>query len=134
MRKDITEGVRKYIMDEIKPNFVAIARQFNADYRTVKAAYERELKKENGLDKVSRNKRKSKLDPYESIIDEKIVIGCTAISIFKFIQKLGFDGGYTIVKSYCKTYKDEKRKKATIRVHHVPAVAAQVDWKEGGCG
>ncbi|WP_271398842.1 hypothetical protein [Salinicoccus roseus] len=40
MRADIREGVRRYVNDDIKPNFAALARQYNCDYRTVKAAYE----------------------------------------------------------------------------------------------
>ena len=39
MRKDIREGVVWYIMNNIEPNFTAMARQFDCDYRTVKAAY-----------------------------------------------------------------------------------------------
>ena len=37
MRKDVREGVRKFMNDGIKPNFAALARQYGCDYRTVKA-------------------------------------------------------------------------------------------------
>lgn len=34
MRQDIREGVVWYIMHNIEPNFSAMSRQFNCDYRT----------------------------------------------------------------------------------------------------
>ena len=39
MRKDIREGVKKHMIDGIKPNYAALAKQYGCDYRTVKAAY-----------------------------------------------------------------------------------------------
>lgn len=39
MRKDVREGVRKFMIEGIKPNFAALTRQYGCDYRTVKAAY-----------------------------------------------------------------------------------------------
>ena len=41
MRKDIYEGVQVYVNQNIKPNYAALARQYKADYRTVKHAYEK---------------------------------------------------------------------------------------------
>ncbi|HBM3536149.1 TPA: IS21 family transposase, partial [Listeria innocua] len=40
MRKDVLEGVLRHIMNEIHPNFAALAKQYNCDYRTVKRYYE----------------------------------------------------------------------------------------------
>ncbi|MFB8532884.1 IS21 family transposase, partial [Enterococcus casseliflavus] len=40
MRKDIREGVMIYVINEIKPNYAALAKQYDCDYRTVKNAYE----------------------------------------------------------------------------------------------
>lgn len=40
MREDIREGVRRYVIDDIRSNFAALARQYNCDYRTVQTAYE----------------------------------------------------------------------------------------------
>ena len=37
MRKDIREGVKKHMIDGIKPNYGALAKQYSCDYRTVKA-------------------------------------------------------------------------------------------------
>lgn len=129
MRIDVREGVKKYLMDSIKPNFNQLSKQYGCDYRTVKRYYE--LGKLNQLPtKRKTNQRPSKLLPFKEMIDEKLELGCSAMAIFKFIEKKGFEGKYTIVRDYCKKTKREKQQKATIRVEHHPGVAAQVDWKE----
>jgi hypothetical protein len=51
MRRDIREGVKKYMIDGMKPNFSALAKQFDCDYRTVKAAYHEALNGESGSSK-----------------------------------------------------------------------------------
>ena len=43
MRKDIREGVKKHMIDGIKPNYAALAKQYGCDYRTVKVAYHEAL-------------------------------------------------------------------------------------------
>lgn len=129
MRIDVREGVKKYLMDDIKPNFNRLSRQYGCDYRTVKRYYE--LGKLNQLStKRKTNQRPSKLNPFKGMIDEKLELGCSAMAIFKFIEKKGFEGKYSIVRDYCKKTKRERQHKATIRVEHRPGVAAQVDWKE----
>lgn len=129
MRQDIREGVRKYMDDEIKPNYAALARQYDCDYRTIRQAYV-EIQDGKTSKKVEPVKRKSKLDPFRTIIESKLEINCSAMAIFKFILKKGFTGKYTIVKDYCAKYRDQRVKKATIRVEHTPGLSAQVDWKE----
>lgn len=113
----------------IKPNYAELARQYKADYRTVKSAFEK-ISQSVQPKKKEETTRKSKLDPYKSIIDEKLIMGCSAKSIFKFIEKKGFKGKYTTVREYCKQHKEDEIKKATIHVTHQPALSAQVDWKE----
>ncbi|EAD9727211.1 TPA_asm: IS21 family transposase, partial [Listeria monocytogenes] len=54
MRKDVLEGVLLHIMNEIHPNFAALAKQYNCDYRTVKRYYEAGLK--GDLDKLRERK------------------------------------------------------------------------------
>lgn len=131
MRKDIYEGVQVYVNQNIKPNYAALARQYKADYRTVKHAYEKAKQVNDNLSEVKQKTiRQSKLDPFKQLIEEKLLLGCSAKSIFKFIEKKGFEGKYTIVREYCKQHKEEKIKKATIRVNHQPGLSAQVDWKE----
>ncbi|HCX2473478.1 TPA: IS21 family transposase [Staphylococcus aureus] len=131
MRHDIYEGVLFYIMKGIKPNYAELGRQYNCDPRTVKKYYE--AGKENELERLKKrqqNKKASKLDPFKEIINKKIELGCTAMAIFKYIEKKGYEGKYTILREYCKNKKQKETKKATIRVETNPGIAAQVDWKE----
>ncbi len=129
MRRDLREGVTIYVTENIKPNFAEIARQYNVDYRTVKKAYE-EVKAGLKGRPSGRPKRPSLLDPFKQTIDSKLELNCSAASIFKFIQKKGFTGSYTLVKDYCRQTRRERVKKATIRIEHSPGLSAQVDWKE----
>lgn len=118
-------------MKGIKPNYAELGRQYNCDPRTVKKYYE--AGKENELERLKKRQqtmKASKLDPFKDIIDEKIELGCTAMAIFKYIEKKGYEGKYTILREYCKNKKQNETKKATIRVETNPGIAAQVDWKE----
>ena len=74
--------------------------------------------------------RRSKLDGYQDIIEDKYAAGCSARSIYDFIVEKGFTGKYTIVKDYCRRFRKAQTKKATIRVEHTIGLSAQVDWKE----
>lgn len=129
MRKDVYERMRYFVLEKIKPNYSAIARQYDVDPRTVKAAY---LRAQSGKTAVIRKwrSRRSKLDGYQDIIEDKYTAGCSARSIYDFIVEKGFTGKYTIVKDYCRRFRKVQTKKATIRVEHTIGLSAQVDWKE----
>ena len=66
MRKDIREGVMIYVINEIKPNYAALAKPYGCDYRTVKTAYQEAAQEE--LKPNKRKKPPSKLDPFKEII------------------------------------------------------------------
>lgn len=127
MRKDVKERIQLMKKDPIKPNYAEIARRLDCDYRTVKKYYEKD-------DKDQKRERKtlpSKLDPYKTIVTDKYLNhGSSAKSIYYFIKNKGFEGSYDLVKRYCKDFKDEQKKKATIRFETTPGMQAQVDWKE----
>ena len=111
--------------DGIKPNYAELAKQYGCDYRTVKKYFEstpEELK--------AKLQKPSILDPYKSIVEDKLNIPCSATAIYKFIQKKGYKGCYSVVKRYCNKYKVEQYQKATIRFETNPGLQAQVDWKE----
>ena len=129
MRKDVYERMKYFVLEKIKPNYSAIARQYNVDPRTVKAAY---LRAQGGKTLVVREprSRRSKLDGYRDIIEDKYIAGCSARSIYDFIVEKGFTGKYTIVKDYCRRFRKVQTKKVTIRVEHTIGLSAQVDWKE----
>ena len=124
MRKDIYERMKMMKEGDVKPNFSEIARRQDCDYRTVKRYYESDAV-------PTRKKTKpSKLDPYKQIIEDKILLGCTASSIYYFIIKKGYDGKYSILRDYVRSLKLEGIQKATIRFETNPGLQAQVDWKE----
>lgn len=125
MRKDIKERMILMKQDGIKPNYAELAKQYGCDYRTVKKYFEstpEELK--------AKPQKPSILDPYKSIVEDKLNIPCSATAIYKFIQKKGYKGCYSVVKRYCNKYKVEQYQKATIRFETNPGLQAQVDWKE----
>ena len=83
MRQDIRQELRKYQMDKIKQNFTELGRQLGCDPRTARKYY---YLKDDGYEN-KRKRRKSKLDPYRNIIDEKVKNSCSATSIFISLRR-----------------------------------------------
>ncbi|WP_340296956.1 hypothetical protein [Staphylococcus coagulans] len=118
-------------MKDIKPNYAELGRQYNCDPRTVKKYYEAEKENElEGLKKRQQTKKASKLDPFKEIIDEKVELGCTAMAIFKYIEKKDMKVNILFYENTVKIKNKIRLKKATIRVEINSGIAAQVDWKE----
>lgn len=96
MRKDVLEKVLRHIMTDIQPNYVALAKQYNCDYRTVKRYYE--VGKKGNSEQVK--KRKSSVSPlldgFEEMIKNKMELSCSASSIYYFIKKKGYKGDYNL--------------------------------------
>ena len=67
MRKDVYERMRYFVLEKIKPNYSAVARQYDVDPRTVKAAYLRAQSDKTSVVRKRRSRR-SKLDGYQDII------------------------------------------------------------------
>ena len=86
MRKDVYERMKIMKQDGIKPNYAEIARRWNCDYRTVKRYFEQDVVP------IRKITRPSKLDPYRTLVEEKVNLGCTASSIYHFILKKGYKG------------------------------------------
>lgn len=126
MRQDIRQELRKYQMDKIKSNFTELGCQLGCDPRTAKKHY---YLKEDGYEN-KRKRRKSKLDPYRNIIDEKVKNSYSATSIFYFIKEIGYTGGISILHDYCHQIKVKKQITPVVRIQTVPGQSAQVDWKE----
>ena len=59
MRKDVYERMRYFVLKKIKPNYSAIARQYDVDPRTVKAAY---LRAQSDKTAVVRKRRSRRTD------------------------------------------------------------------------
>lgn len=130
MRNDIATFISQLTREErCLLNKSEMARRYNCDPRTI----DRHLKIENGelIPKKSTRTYISKLEEFKPIIINKVdVHGASAKAVFKFIEKKGFDGKYTIVSDFVRSHKSNEIKKATIRFETSPGVQAQVDWKE----
>ena len=61
-------------------------------------------------------KKGSKLDPYRdrirALIDEH---NLSAVRILEEIRKMGYHGGYTILKEYCRDLRKDRRIQAVYR-------------------
>lgn len=130
MRVDIQTFIKQYTREErCLLNKSELARRFNCDPRTI----DRHLQIESGklIHKKSNRKYSSVLDAYKSIIIDKVdVHGATAMAVYKFILKKGYQGKYSTVSAFVNSHKKDEIQKATIRFETTPGLQAQVDWKE----
>jgi transposase len=130
LRSDIKTIIAQLTREErCLLNKSEMARRYNCDPRTI----DRQIKIENGelVPKKSSRIYPSKLEAFKPTIINKVdVHGATAVAVYKFIQKKGFDGKYTIVSDFVRAHKSNEIKKATIRFETSPGLQAQVDWKE----
>lgn len=127
MRQDVLNEINIFLRGGEKETMskAAMARIMGCDPRTVKRYLEGYEPK-----KKRKNLKKSKLDKFKETIISKSEIGCTSMAIFKFIQKDGYTGSYSLVADFVQKHKEEQIKKATIRFETAPGLQAQVDWKE----
>ena len=130
MKEYIIRFLQSFSREEVcLLNKAELARRFNCDPRTI----DRYIKISTGelVPKERTHSYKSKLDDYKELIINKVDnYGCTAMSVFKLIQKKGYTGKYSIVADFVAKHKDNEVKKATIRFETHPGLQAQVDWKE----
>lgn len=130
MKEYIIRFLQSFSREEVcLLNKAELARRFNCDPRTI----DRYIRISTGelVPKERTHSYKSKLDDYKELIINKVDnYGCTAMSVFKLIQKKGYTGKYSIVADFVAKHKDNEVKKATIRFETHPGLQAQVDWKE----
>ncbi len=78
-------------------------------------------------------KRGSKFDPYRdrirALIDEH---NLSAVRILEEIRKMGYHGGYTILKEYCHDLRKDRRIQAVYRYETKPGKQSQADFGELG--
>ena len=71
--------------------------------------------------RIQDKKRGSKLDPYKerirALIDEH---NLSSIRILEGIRKMGYNGGYTILKDYCHDIRKDRRIQAVYRYETEP--------------
>lgn len=77
-----------------------------------------------------RLKRKSKLDPFEPAMEELLerYPDITGVRMWEELQKLGFDGGLTIVKERLRKLRKKPKQKPVIRFETEPGEQGQQDW------
>lgn len=129
MRLDIKNKLNAIPKEELNLlNKSEMARRLNCDPRTIK----RYVQIQQGTQQPKeRPSKKSLLDDYKSIILDKVDNhGATAAAVYKFIQKKGYQGKYSILKDFVRNHKQEQLKKATVRFETNPGLQAQIDWKE----
>ena len=129
MRLDVENELQKIHPKELMLlNKSELARRMDCNRRTInkyiKAAME-------GPAPKTKREYPSKLDPYKSIIQDKVdTYGATAMAVYKFILKKGYSGKYGTVNRFVKQYRKAQVQAATIRFETTPGLQAQVDWKE----
>jgi transposase len=117
-------------MNEIKPNFSSLEREYGYDRRTIKKYYE------GYGGKSPTRKRKSKLDGYGEEIAEKMQIkGVTISGVYQYIvKKYGSEkvGCYCNFYHYVRKhdYAPDKKVKWHPRYETEAGKQAQIDWKE----
>ncbi len=107
-------------------NASQIAGQLDLDPRTVRKWLEEHFRPR----KVG--PRPSKLDPFKNDIQRMLEqYPYSAAQIFQRIGRMGFDGGYTIVKQYVRKVRPPKHR-AFLKLAFAPGECAQVDWGSFG--
>jgi len=79
----------------------------------------------------SKQKRKSKLDPYKEEIGRFVGnrSGISAVVVLRHIKELGFNGEISIVREFLKTVKKPKKHiQAYLRFETKPGRQVQIDW------
>ena len=74
-------------------------------------------------------RRASKLDPYTEYVDRRLDEGLeNCVVLHRELKALGYDGGYSILKSYVSPRWRRRQPDATMRFETDPGEQAQVDW------
>ena len=78
--------------------------------------------------------RPSKLDPFKEEIDQLLAIDedASAVVVKQRLDKMGFDGGITIVKDHLQTIRKKTTPQAFIRFESKPGEQIQIDWGHFG--
>lgn len=114
----------------------AIAERLGIDRRTIHrwiAAGQLERDVSGMLPKpVRRQSRPPKLEPYVSIIDQRLedYPELSSVRLFSEIQAAGYAGGYTQLKDYVRGRRPQPKPDPVVRFETPPGEQAQVDFAE----
>jgi len=115
---------------ELKLSSRGIARQLHISRRTVNKYLKYPLAKA-----VRRKPRRSKLDPFKTLIRE-LLDQCPRVSaavIGQHLREHGFTGGRTILQEYIATWRQIRRRpRAFVRIESSPGDCFQIDWGHFG--
>lgn len=75
-------------------------------------------------------RRGSKLDPFQQILQQLLerYPNITVVRMREELQRLGYDGGYTILRTQVNELRARPRKEPVIRFETPPGAQAQMDW------
>ena len=89
----------------------------------------RYLKSPEAMRRKGRPRRSSKLDPYTEFVDRRLDDGLeNCVVPHRELRAQGYDGGYSILKSYVSPRRRRRHPEATMRFETAPEEQAQVDW------
>ena len=89
----------------------------------------RYLKSPDAMRPKPRPRRASKLDAYTEYVDRRVSEGLeNCVVLHRELRALGYDGGYSILKSYVSPRRRRRQPDATMRFETAPGEQAQVDW------
>jgi transposase len=111
----------------------SIARELRINRKSVMGIIRRRSVRMN-LD-VTSAPRKSILDPYKAVIQEKLMRdpGIPATAIHQALRKHGFTGSVRRLREYVRSVRvDPKPREAFLKLSFEPGECAQVDWGEFG--
>lgn len=106
-----------------------IANELKMDRKTVKRYIMSET-----IPTAKKRNRSSKLDEFKDYINRRMLEDqvFNAEKLLLEIKALGYQGGKTILKDYMQPYREQAKKKYTVRYETLPGEQMQVDWKEVG--
>ena len=89
----------------------------------------RYLKSPEAMRPKARPSRGSKVDAYTEYVDRRVSEGLeNCVVLHRELKALGYDGGYSILKSYVSPRRRRRQADATMRFETAPGEQAQVDW------
>jgi len=120
----------RHLRDEQHLRITQIARQLGLHWQTVDQ-WEKRPRYERRQSTLAQ-RRASKLDAFKPAIQRLLAMHAySAAQLFTRLQEQGYDGRYTILKTYVRQVRPP-RAEAFLTLHFAPGQCAQVDWGSWG--